>query len=80
MGSSGPRRLPRAGRSAREAWGSSEARSAGNLIGQDARPLTANSLDPQSMALLLTFASERLIELRTISDHVQSLEAAGLSE
>jgi len=34
----------------------------------------------QPMALLLAFAGERLIELRTIPDHAQALEAAGLSE
>jgi hypothetical protein len=32
------------------------------------------------MALLLTFADERLIELRTIPDHAEALEAAGLRE
>ncbi len=34
----------------------------------------------QPMALLLTFAGEKLIELRTIADHAEALEAAGLSE
>jgi ketosteroid isomerase-like protein len=34
----------------------------------------------QPMALLLTFADERLIELRTIPDHAEALEAAGLRE
>jgi ketosteroid isomerase-like protein len=34
----------------------------------------------QPMALLLAFAEGRLIELRTIPDHAQGLEAAGLSE
>ena len=33
-----------------------------------------------TMARLLTFAGEKLIELRTIPDHAQALEAAGLSE
>jgi ketosteroid isomerase-like protein len=34
----------------------------------------------QPMALLLAFAEGRLIELRTIPDHAQGLEAAGLRE
>jgi ketosteroid isomerase-like protein len=34
----------------------------------------------QPMALLLTFADERLIELRTIPDHAEALAAAGLQE
>ena len=34
----------------------------------------------QPMELLLTFADGRLIELRTIPDHAQALEAAGLAE
>jgi len=34
----------------------------------------------QPMGVLLTFAGERLIELRTIPDHAQALEAAGLRE
>ena len=34
----------------------------------------------QPMALLLAFAEGRLIDLRTIPDHAQALEAAGLSE
>ena len=34
----------------------------------------------QPMALVLAFAANRLIELRTIPDHAQALEAAGLSE
>ena len=32
----------------------------------------------QPMAWLLTFAGERVIEIRTIPDHAQALEAAGL--
>ena len=34
----------------------------------------------QPMALLLAFAEGRLIKSRTIPDHAQALEAAGLSE
>jgi ketosteroid isomerase-like protein len=34
----------------------------------------------QPMALLLAFAEGRLIELRTIPDHAQAREAAGLEE
>jgi ketosteroid isomerase-like protein len=34
----------------------------------------------QPMAWILTFSDERLIELRTIPDHAQALEAAGLRE
>ena len=34
----------------------------------------------QPMAWLLTFAGDQAIEMRTIPDHAQALEAAGLSE
>jgi ketosteroid isomerase-like protein len=34
----------------------------------------------QPMAWLLTFAGDQVTELRTIPDHAQALEAAGLSE
>jgi ketosteroid isomerase-like protein len=34
----------------------------------------------QPMAWLLTFAGDKLIELRTIPDHAEALEAVGLSE
>jgi ketosteroid isomerase-like protein len=34
----------------------------------------------QPMAWLLTFAGERVIDMRTIPDHAQALEAAGLAE
>src|SRR5688500_10816217 len=34
----------------------------------------------QPMAWLLTFTGSQVIELRTIPDHAQALEAAGLSE
>ena len=34
----------------------------------------------QPMAWLLTFAGDHVVEVTTIPDHAQALEAAGLSE